>query len=93
MCKVLVCEGPGVRGAQRVSASLCLHPLAKPGLGFVPVPTQAASGPPHMQQSNKTLAAGEPGDSPVGILGNLLFPNLFSFSRIQALLCFQGSQT
>ena len=31
-------------------------------------------------------------DSPVGKLGNLLFPNLFSFSGIQSSLCFQYSK-
>lgn len=31
-------------------------------------------------------------DSLVGKLGNLLFPNLFSFSGIQALLCLEHSK-
>lgn len=83
----------GVRGAWRARGLACLRPPAKPWLGFVPVTSQAATSPPRVHESNTTLAAGEPCDSPVGILGNLVFPNLFSFSGIQSLLCFQGSQT
>lgn len=64
--------------------------LVPPGSLLAPPGTLVPSSCSHSLQRER--AGPVLSDSPAGALSNLLFPNLFSFSRIQSSLCFQGSK-